>query len=506
MATYLDPEEALFRAYQELQSNDPYAARRMFTNAAGFAPGAGVLEALGMFPSPSGGYEPSLGQNISQGNFGSALLQLLGAGGDAALATGVLAPIGLGMKTAAQAGKALKAGSKTAKQVATGEYGTIKAPAKSKMVKGNRKKIGDVVPTVADPQRAAFPGIYQDPRVIAAQVAANTAPESVSLLRLFGTTRSELADIARNRVGNQAPITNFSANPRGSAAADAVMTPANTQRIVDTLGEAGKYPELATGMDAWYVMDPAFQRLVQLVGKEEAIKRYNRFNHLTGMASPGSEVLTELNRGTAANYLAQQNRFDDFVKYAGMAENKRGADFPSDLAGVMSHPYHSTAQATPMSKYIESGQLQMGSPKVPLYIQSSGVPETGFQTALPVGDAHWSRGVGLADTRNTKMVKGREAVPGDSVTNTELQSLGDWWRRNIAGDLGLESVSTQARAWGTFAPQTGVDTPVGAPKLELLARKIMQTAQQTGLPPELVRDKVLTGEMWLSGRGLLDLF
>jgi len=115
MATYLDPEEALFRAYQELQSSDPYAARRMFTNAAGFAPGAGVLEALGMFPSPSGGYEPSLGQNISQGNLGSALLQLLGAGGDAALATGVLAPIGLGMKTVAQTGKALKAGSKAAK-------------------------------------------------------------------------------------------------------------------------------------------------------------------------------------------------------------------------------------------------------------------------------------------------------------------------------------------------------------------------------------------------------
>ena len=120
MATYLDPEEALFRAYQEMQSNDPYASRRMFTNAAGFAPGAGVLEAIGMFPSPSGGYEPSLGQNISQGNLGSALLQLLGAGGDAALATGVLAPVGLGMKAAAQTGKALKAGSKAASKAGQG--------------------------------------------------------------------------------------------------------------------------------------------------------------------------------------------------------------------------------------------------------------------------------------------------------------------------------------------------------------------------------------------------
>jgi hypothetical protein len=99
------------------------------------------------------------------------------------------------------------------------------------------------------------------------------------------------------------------------------------------------------------------------------------------------------------------------------------------------------------------------------------------------------------------MRKGVEVVPGASVSNTELQTLGDWWKTNVAGELGIESVPAQARAWGTFARQTGVETPVGAPKLELLAQKIMQTAQQTGLSPELVRDRVLMGEMWLSGRG-----
>ena len=386
------------------------------------------------------------------------------------------------------------------------DIGTIKKPAKANRAKANRQKIGDVVPTVADPQRAAYPGIYKRPDVIAREAASNTEPESRSLLDLFGVTRSDLASIGRSRQGNQPPITNFAARPKGAAAAEQVMTTPNTQRIVDTLAEAGKYPQLAEGMDAWYVMDPAFQRLKELVGPEEAIKRYTRFNTLTGMASPGSDVLTELNRGTAANYAAQQGRFGDFQKYAGMKEGARGADFPQDLRGVMSHPYHSTAQATPMGQYLESGQMQMKSPKVPLYIQSAGVPETGFQTALPVGDAHWSRGIGLADTREMRMIKGQPAIPGASVSNTELQTLGDWWKNDIAGALGLESVPAQARAWGTFAKQTGVETPVGAPKLELLARKIMQTAQQTGLPPELVRDKVLTGEMWLSGRGLLDQF
>jgi hypothetical protein len=477
--------------------------------ASGFVPGSGLMDFIGQAPAIGGGMGPSFMQNIRDKQYLDALLQTAGAAGDALM---VLPPVGMTVKAATTAGKTARAGSKTADALAATkkaakitDTGAIKAPAKSNMRAANRQKFGDVVPTVANPQRAAFPGIYKDPRVIAAEAAANTVPEARSLFDLFGVTRSDMASVARNRQGNQPSITNFAARPKGSEAAENVMTRPNTQRIVDALAEAEKYPELATGMDAWYVMDPAFQRLVQLVGKDEAVKRYNQFNTLSGMASPGSDVLTELNRGSAANYLATQGRFGDFMKYGGVAEANRGADFPADMVGVMSHPYHSTAQAGPMQKFISSGRMEMDSPKVPLYVQSAGVPETGFQTALPVGDAHWSRGVGLADTRNTQMRKGVEVVPGASVSNTELQTLGDWWKNNIAGELGIESVPAQARAWGTFARQTGVETPVGAPKLELLAQKIMQTAQQTGLSPELVRDRVLMGEMWLSGRGgLLD--
>jgi len=115
MANYLDPEEQLFQAYQALQSSDPYAARRMLTTAGGMAPGAGLMEAMGLYPRAEGGYEPSLGQNIRQGEIANSLLQLLGAGGDMAMATGALAPVGMMMKAAAQGGKALKAGSKASK-------------------------------------------------------------------------------------------------------------------------------------------------------------------------------------------------------------------------------------------------------------------------------------------------------------------------------------------------------------------------------------------------------
>jgi hypothetical protein len=272
------------------------------------------------------------------------------------------------------------------------------------------------------------------------------------------------------------------------------MGQANTQRILDVLGEAEKHHPLVQGMDPWYIMDPAFQRMAQLIGYDEAIKEYDQLNHLMGMASPGSEVNTEIPRGTAAYYLNKQGRFGDFLKHAGTAEDKRTKRFPKDIINVPGHAYHKTAQAGPMAKYLAEGKMTMKTPKVPLYIQASSVPAVGFQTETPVGDAHWSRAVGLADTRGDKTVKGKKAVPGGSVSNPEMTMLAPWWRNEIAKTLGIESVPAQARAWGSFAPQTGVTTPIGAPKLELLAKKIMETSKRLGVSPQTARDMVLMGK------------
>ena len=349
--------------------------------------------------------------------------------------------------------------------------------------------------TVTDPLRNAFPGIYKRPDVIASEAAARVAPENEAMKRLFGVSRDDLYQMGKGRVGNiSGVLPGAAANPKGSKAAIAVMNPQNEQRLLDVLSESEKHPELVRGMDPWYIMDPAYKRLEELVGPEEAVKKYRQLNTLTGMASPGSDVLTEMNRGTAANYLATQGRFGDFVDYAGLPFGARGAGFPEDLRAVMGHPYHKTAQATPMQKYLESGEVQMSSPKVPMYIDASGVPQTGFQTDMPVGDAHWSRAVGLADTRGTATRKGKEVVPGASVSNPEMSQLGPWWRDKIASQVGLESVPAQARAWGAFSPQTGVESPIGAPKLELLSMKIMEAANRYGVSPEQARDMILKGE------------
>ena len=75
----------------------------------GFAPGAGMADYLGQFPSMEGGTEPSAVENWRQGNYGTAALQGLGAMGDMMYAVPVLgATVGSAMKGPRAAQRMLK--------------------------------------------------------------------------------------------------------------------------------------------------------------------------------------------------------------------------------------------------------------------------------------------------------------------------------------------------------------------------------------------------------------
>jgi len=361
------------------------------------------------------------------------------------------------------------------------------------MTKGITKKDA----TVMRPQRLAYPEIYKNPKELVAEAAKRVAPEDPIMKQLFGVTRDDLWQMSQQgqRQGN---ITNrpfkAAAGAKGAAHAGEVTNPRNTQRLQNIIGEAEQYPELYKGMGAWYTMDPLFKRFEQIYGPQQAIAEYNKFNALTGMASPGSEVLTEFNRGTAANWLANQGRFGDFQKFGGLAEFRRGADFPQDMRAIIGHPYHSTAHSGPMSKYVESGALDMGSVKVPSYIYASGVPQTGFQTQWPVGDAHWSRLVGLPDVRGATTKKGVPSVPNASASVPEMTALGPWWKNEVAGPMNLEAVPAQAIVWGAGSGATGVTSPIGASKLELLSQQIDKAAKRMNVTPETARDMIIRGQ------------
>lgn len=350
--------------------------------------------------------------------------------------------------------------------------------------------------TLPNPLRTAFPGVYDDPRVVAQRAEQMVLPESPNLSRLFGVTRADLSRAAQTPGTAPGFIPNAPKKPRGSEKTDQIMSEPNTQRLVEGLLATEDYaPRLREGMTGWYIMDPAYQRLVELVGPAEATRRFERFNALTAMSSPSSDVITELRRGTAANKLAQEGRFEEFMKYGGLSlEERARMGLPTDLLDFPAHAYHNTAQAPAMEAFLESGMPQLGSPKVPLYLQASQASAIGRQSDIPVGDAHWSRGVGLADVRPMRMVKGQPKIPGQSVSTAELAVLAPWWRQNVAREAGMESVPAQATAWGLYSPATGVDTPIGQPKLEILADLTERTAQRLNIPIERARDMVLLGE------------
>jgi hypothetical protein len=202
--------------------------------------------------------------------------------------------------------------------------------------------------------------------------------------------------------------------------------------------------------------------------------------------SDTTPVPVEFNRASAANWLAEQGRMPDWVKYGGLRDKHLVEGMPADIMGVPGRVGHQRA-STSQNKFMETGEHGMISPKAPPYIQASSVPELGFQTDLPVGDAHWSRSIGLPDVRTGKEVSA-------SVSTPELQQLAPWWKNDVAGAVDLESVPAQAISWGAFSPQTGVKTAIGAGKLELQAIQMAEAAKRLGISPETARDMILMGE------------
>jgi hypothetical protein len=179
-----------------------------------------------------------------------------------------------------------------------------------------------------------------------------------------------------------------------------------------------------------------------------------------------------------------------------MPVEARGVDFPPEMAGVIPHLRHAT-HTDPAVNWAATGEHGYGQDtvKIPLYTQASGVPQTGFQTAWPVPDAHFTRASGMSDVR-------KNAGPGDYMGGSEYRSFAPWFRESVAKPAGIESVPAQALMWGAYAPQTGVKTTIGAPKLELIAQRIWERAKQLGVDPRQLRDDVLQGKAhatWLLG-------
>ena len=82
-----------------------------------------------------------------------------------------------------------------------------------------------------------------------------------------------------------------------------------------------------------------------------------------------------------------------------------------------------------------------------------------------------------------------------SLETPEFASINPWWRQKIADPFDMTPVEAQGYGWGLFAPQTGVATDIGRPKLELQAMRIAQRARELGVDPLWLRDVGLMPEL-----------
>jgi hypothetical protein len=240
-------------------------------------------------------------------------------------------------------------------------------------------------------------------------------------------------------------------------------------------------------MVAWYHSDPMYKSIKGILGgdADRASDVYHKLNTYTSLASPMSSVGPEIKRGTAAATMAAEGNFDQFQKFGGLPADKvpkSAAALKNLELGFEGHAFHGTAQAPAMARFNETGE-EARAVKTGAYRRASDAPSrpgSEHQNTVLVGDSHFSRGAGLADVRGAAKYDG-------SIEGPELKVVHPWYHENVAKPLGIPATSAQAAQWAALSHETGVETPIGAPKLEIWADEIAKAAAKAGVAPK---------EMW----------
>jgi len=342
--------------------------------------------------------------------------------------------------------------------------------------------------TVKDPVRMAYPGIYKSPQQIVeeAKLRYDKGDED-AMWRLFGVNRGDLDDISQARDHSKLLLVPHAYYPppgaTGSKNSEKVLTQRNANRIVDIAGEALSDPELKLTR-SWYEMGPMWERMNQL-GTDPAYQ--SLFNKRVALHSAGASPLNEINRGTAANWLLQQGRGEDYIDLAGVPEAKRASmrNYPADMLQIPGHAYHSTAHSKPLINLEASHQLFSDRHKVPTYAQAT--DPILADPRRPIADAHLARGTGYSDVRT-----GGTDQLFKELTTSEYGDFVPWWQK-ISEQVDEQPRDLQAMIWNALGPQTGVRI-IGPGKLEIMSGQMMRAADRLGVSPETARDLVLTGQ------------
>jgi hypothetical protein len=352
--------------------------------------------------------------------------------------------------------------------------------------------------TVDDPRRIMYPLIYAHPDDIINMAREHYTPDPGTegpMYQLFGHTRQSLDDLSQNErpfdftrpdSPEYAPF--VSSRREGAPYTSQVMNPRNNRRIRDVLSRGLDDPTLRA-MRSWYELSPMYDVMGSLnLGEREQRGLNARMGVMSPLASPD----TEIPRGFMANYLSNEGRLDDFVRYGGWSmQDKLNSEtaIPPDLMWDFGHSTHGS-HVPNLMEYETLGRLwpSPSANKVNTYIEASAPRLPYWQR--PVADSHFTRMTGLPDVRTANITG---ALRGN-MTNPEYAQMYPWWNSRIAGELDQRPRDAQALAWGLFGPTTGVKA-IGAPKLELISNYINDVANARGWDPIDTRNKLLRGEI-----------
>ena len=359
--------------------------------------------------------------------------------------------------------------------------------------------------TVKSPQQKAKPGVYQGTQELIDQVTV--APENPLMESLFGVNRQDLDDMTRaaqfrdQRIGpEELPVTGTNMGYMRN-----IKTPANEQRLQDVLATAATDPKFV-GSYGWYMQDPLAQKYMQELGPIRGLAKFREMTKAGSALSPNTPVPLEARRTSLYNYDPEK-----FVNTDLSSGEKVMAAYPElfgedlDYAKKYAGMYHQSQHVPALKRMQEMGDPfnpdRAQSPKTPNYYYS----RTGENYRYGTGDAHFVRGIGLADTRPNKQ-SGAPAETG-SIKAGETGFVRDWWDEDVTAPLGMTGSPGQALMWNVLAPQTGVRTDVGKPLLELQTDLIQERAKRTGNTPEqTLQDWILGNDIIGKNRqqGLMD--
>lgn len=442
---YDDPEQLALANYLMTQARPGQASmtgRQAATMAGSMAPGAGLADMLGLYPAGDQGFNPSLRQNLGKGEYMDALFQMLGAGGDLAMATGVGAPVGMTMKSIAATGKAGKA-AKKGKQAAG--FDPVKM----------RTQYPDTLPGVPAVDKKTgkeYIAKQNSPEALAVEKARKAAQKDIdkgNYTPMFDVEKRYYADPTKYNIQGNTLTDAIPAKPETIAKYEAMY---NTPEAKARLTEAFKKGSQDPMTKDWYAMGQLESEYIKRLGPDAGRQRFNEdFAQAMAATTGGADPTSNFLMGSFGNY-----------------QRARQLPIPSNAYDM---PY-------PIGGRFASGNMKMYDK-----VLVKGNPLTAADQPKRFNFASDFLGDTSRATIDEQMMTG--ILPTLKAPVAGSYGVAEKVVTDLAKQLGVNPANAQDVMWA------GLKDVPGKPMIQHVNESIERTARITGQTPEQVLDAMI---------------